>query len=297
MSDAGDPARDQAPVTDGGVVGGASGSRRMVGGRNLPLAIAVGVVLAGVFIGSVVWHPMAFAVLIALLTVIAYVEAGRVLRTIGLRLEVAVAVVATLVMLFGAYQARHAGQAVGVAVLVLGGILSQLSDGHRSDVVRTLAITTLFGLWVGFLASFGVLLINRPSAGPLAVFAVILAAVLTDVGGYGFGVAFGRHKIAPSVSPNKTWEGFTGGLLLAVVALALLLPRFGDTFSPATAAALALACGVASFVGDLTESMFKRDLGIKDLGDVLPGHGGVLDRVDGILLALPVGYYVVELLV
>lgn len=269
----------------------------MVGGRNLPLAIAVGVVLAGVFIGSLLWHPVAFAAFVAALTAIAYYEVGQVLQVIGMRLEVAVATLATLVMLFGAYQAGHAGQAVGVAVLVLGGIVSQLSDAQRSDVVRTLALTLLFGLWVGFLASFGVLLVSRPVGGALAVFAVILAAVLGDIGGYAFGVTLGRHRIAPSVSPNKTWEGFLGGLVLAVVVLALLLPRFGDTFTWSAAAVLAVACAVASFLGDLAESMFKRDLGVKDLGDVLPGHGGVLDRVDGILLALPVGYYVVELMV
>ncbi|MEX2504170.1 MAG: phosphatidate cytidylyltransferase [Egicoccus sp.] len=289
MSDAADPTPDDGPPPAGG--------RRMVGGRNLPMAIAVGVVLAAVFVGSLLWHPVAFAAVVAALTCVAYVESGRVLATVGLRLEVAVAILATLVMLFGAYEARHAGQAVGVGVLIIGGILSQLSDSQRTDVVRTLAITMLFGLWVGFLASFGVLLVNRPSGGVLAVFAVIFAAVVTDVGGYAFGVTFGRHKVAPSVSPNKTWEGLIGGLALAVVVLALLLPMFGDTFTWTTAAVIALACGLASFIGDLTESMFKRDLGVKDLGDVLPGHGGVLDRVDGILLALPVGYFVVELLV
>ena len=270
--------------------------RRMVGGRNLPLAIGVGLALAGMFIGSLLWHPIAFAAVVAGLTIMAYVEAGRALRHLGIHLEVAVAIVATLVMLFGAYQAGHAGQAVGVAVLILGGLLSQLSDSRRSDVVRTLSVTTMFGLWVGFLASFAVLLVNRPS-GPLIVFAVVAAAIFTDIGGYAFGVTLGRHRIAPSVSPSKTWEGFLGGVLASVVVLALLLPRFGEVFTPATAAALAAACGIVSFLGDLVESMLKRDLGVKDFGDVLPGHGGILDRVDGILLALPVGYYVVELLV
>jgi phosphatidate cytidylyltransferase len=78
---------------------------------------------------------------------------------------------------------------------------------------------------------------------------------------------------------------------------ALVLPLFGDAFTPVTAAVVVLVCGAGSFIGDLTESMIKRDLGVKDLGSVLPGHGGVLDRVDGILIALPVGYYAIELLV
>ncbi|GGI06510.1 phosphatidate cytidylyltransferase [Egicoccus halophilus] len=290
MSDATEPSSD-------GTSPSSTTRRRIVGGRDLPQAIAVGALLAFLFLGSLVWHPAAFTIVVGGLTVIGYVETGRVLRTVDLHLEVAVAVVATLVMLFGAYQAGHAGQAVGVAVLLVGGILAQLADGGRQDVVRTLGVTTLLGLWVGFLASYAVLLVNRPSGGTLVGFAVVGAAIFTDIGGYAFGVAVGRHRIAPSVSPNKTWEGLLGGVLTCVVLLAVLLPRFGGLFTWQTAAVLGAACGVASFVGDLTESMIKRDLGVKDLGEVLPGHGGVLDRVDGILLALPVGYYVVELLV
>jgi phosphatidate cytidylyltransferase len=269
----------------------------MVGGRNLPVAIGVGVVLASVFLGSLLWHPAAFTAVIAALTLVAYVEAGRVLREVQVRLDVPVLIVSTFVMLFGAYQAGHAGQAVGVVVLLFGGIAWLLTEPGRREVVRTLATTLLFGLWVGFLASYAVLLVNRPGGGALAVIAVIGAAVFTDIGGYAFGVSFGKHKVAPSISPNKSWEGLIGGLAVATGLAALLLPLLGDTFDPLSAALVALVCGITSFVGDLTESMLKRDLGVKDLGSMLPGHGGVLDRVDGILLALPVGFYAIELLV
>jgi phosphatidate cytidylyltransferase len=270
--------------------------RGEVGGRNLPVAIAVGVVLATVLIGSVYWHPAAFTVVIAILLTVACVEASRVLRPIGVQLEVPVLLVASAVMLLGAYQARHAGQAVGVAVLFIGGVLWQVSDPQRREVVRTLAATVMFGLWLGFLASFGVLLITRPEAAAAATIGVIGAAVVADIGAYAFGVAFGRRRIAPSISPNKTWEGFLGGLLVATVAGVIVLPLLSDRFSLLDGAILALVCGGAGFLGDLVESMFKRDLGVKDLGDLLPGHGGVLDRVDGILFALPVGFYTVELL-
>jgi phosphatidate cytidylyltransferase len=275
--------------TEGG--GGASN----VGGRNLPVAIAVGIGLAVLFLGSLFWHPAAFSVVVAALAMTAYVESDRVLRTIGLRVETPVLIVSTLVMLFGAYHAGQTGQAIGVAVLVLGGVVWQLSDSSRTDVSRRLSMTWLFGLWVGFLASFGVLLVNRPD-GAVAVLAVIGAVVLTDIGGFAFGVTMGRHHIAPSISPNKTWEGLIGGLVVAVGAGMAILPLFGETFDVLSAGALALTCGLAGFVGDLAESMLKRDLGVKDLGQVLPGHGGILDRVDGIIFALPVGYYAVELL-
>ncbi len=266
-----------------------------VGGRNLPVAIAVGVGLAGLFLGSLFWHPAAFSTVVGALTVVAYLESDRVLRGIGLRIEAPVLIVATVVMLFGAYHAGHTGQAIGIAVLVLGGVLWQLSDPSRADVARRLSMTWLFGLWVGFLASFGVLLVNRPD-GAVAVLAVIGAVVLTDIGGFAFGVSIGRHNIAPKISPNKTWEGLIGGLAVAVAGAMVVLPRLGETFDLVAAAGLALMCGLAGFVGDLTESMLKRDLGVKDLGQVLPGHGGILDRVDGIIFALPVGYYAIELL-
>jgi phosphatidate cytidylyltransferase len=270
--------------------------RRDVGGRNLPVAIAVGVVLAASLIGTVYWHPVAFSVLIGVLVVLGCIETGRVLRPVGVQLAVPVLLVASAVMLVGAYQARHTGQAVGVVVLFVGGLLWQLSDPDRRDVVRTLAATAMFGLWMGFLGSYGILLITRPEAAPAATLGVIGAAVFADIGGYAFGVAFGRRPIAPSVSPNKTWEGFVGGLVVATVLAMVALPLLSDRFSLLDAAVLALVCGSAAFVGDLGESMIKRDLGVKDLGDLLPGHGGVLDRVDGILLAMPVGYYTVELL-
>jgi phosphatidate cytidylyltransferase len=304
------PQQGGPPSADGDADGGGEGEAAdrgdapnaastapgMVGGRNLPAAIAVGVVLASVFLGTLFWHPAAFTALVAALALMAYVESSRVLRTIDVRIDVPVLAVSTLVMLFGAYQARHAGQAIGVVVLLFGGIAWLLTDTARRDVVRTLATTLLFGLWVGFLASFAVLLVNRPSGGPVAVLAVAGAAVLTDIGGYAFGVTMGRHRVAPSISPKKSWEGLLGGLAAATVIGAVTLPLLGDLFTPLSAALVVLVCGITSFVGDLTESMLKRDLGVKDLGSILPGHGGILDRVDGILLALPVGFFAVELL-
>jgi phosphatidate cytidylyltransferase len=285
------------PGSTSGDADAAGEDRRVVGGRDLPVAIGVGLALAALFLGTLFWHPAAFTVVVAALTAVAYVEANRVLREVGHRLEVPVLVVATLVMLFGAYQARHAGQAVGVAVLLVGGVVWLLADPGRRDVVRRLADTTLFGLWVGFLASFAVLLVSRPTNGAIAVLAVIGAATLTDIGGYAFGVPFGRHKVAPNISPSKSWEGLAGGLVVAVAGGAGILPLLDPSFTPATGAVLAVACGLAAFAGDLMESMLKRELGVKDLGSVLPGHGGILDRVDGILFALPVGFYAVELLV
>ncbi len=270
--------------------------RAQTGGRDLPVAIAVGIGLASVFAGALAWNPIAFSAVIGLLTTIAYVELRHVLRGVGRDLDVLVLVAATSVMLLGAYHAGHAGQVIGVLVLVVGVFLWHAADTERAAVASTVATTLLFGLWVGFLASYAVLLIVRPSGGVVVVAAVIGAAVLADTGAFAVGVKWGRHPVAPRLSPNKTWEGLAGGLVTATVVGVLVLPRLAGPFDLRSAAVVTFACGLAAFLGDLVESMVKRDLGLKDLGEVLPGHGGILDRVDGILFALPVGYYAIELL-
>ena len=270
--------------------------RRNVGGRDLPVAVAVGVVLVGLFLGSLVLGPLAFAAVIGVLATVSYLECRQVLHPVGWRLLPGVLIGATGTMLLGAYLAGGTGQAGGAALLVIACLLWLLVDATRTNIVRTLAINLLFGLWVGFLASYAVLIVMRPS-GRLAVLAVVGAAIFGDIGGYAFGVAFGRHKVAPAVSPNKTWEGLVGGIAAATVVGAVVLPLFGDFFTAWNGGVLAATCAAAGFVGDLAESMVKRDLGVKDLGGVLPGHGGVLDRVDSILFALPVGHYALLLFV
>lgn len=277
-------------------VADAPSGRRMVGGRDLPVAIAVGLALLALVGGALWWHPWAFVAVIGLLTSVAYFDVRRVLQSVELSLDVGVASVATLVMLVGAMQARQTGQLVGILVLIVGSFVWHLADPVRHRVVSSVGLTVMFGLWVGYLASHAVLLVGRPDGGIELIIAVVGAAVLMDTGGYVVGVALGRRPVAPSISPNKTWEGLAGGMVVVGVAGALGLPLLDGSFDVVTGLVVALACGLAAFVGDLAESMVKRDLGVKDLGRVLPGHGGILDRVDGILWALPVGYYAVELL-
>jgi phosphatidate cytidylyltransferase len=152
----------------------------------------------------------------------------------------------------------------------------------------------LLGVWLSGLASYALLL--RALEDPIVMLVTVLgAAAAGDTGAYAVGSRLGRRPIAPSVSPNKTWEGFLGGVVAATVVAALVLP-FDGTSGALRGAAVGLAIGVAGFLGDLVASMVKRDLGVKDLGRLLPGHGGVLDRVDGLLVALPVGYALLVLL-
>lgn len=264
--------------------------RGMVGGRNLPVAIAVGVVLAVVFLGALYWRAEAFVALITVLAAIAAVEVSQVLARVDVRVLQVPVLLAVLVGVPGTYVFGAAGQGLGMSALLISAFLWLLVDRHRRAVTATLGVTTFFGVWVGLFASYASRLVDRPD-GVLVVLAVVGAVIVTDIGGYAFGVPFGRHKVAPSVSPGKSWEGLIGGLAAAVLVAVVVLPRLGGAFTPASAAVVALAAGGAGFIGDLVQSMVKRDLGVKDLGDVLPGHGGVLDRVDGILFALPMGYY------
>ncbi len=294
-SDAPVPEADHPTDAGAGVQPAAASTRAVVGGRNLPVAIAVGLLLAGAFLGSLAWHPLAFTTVVAVLAVVAVIEIGRVLDGIGRRVDVPVLVGAALAMLYGAYFGGSAGLLAGVVALLLVAVLRVLGDPRREQVADRLGLTVLFGLWVGLLAAFAPLLVDRPS-GPVVVLAVVGGAILADIGGYAFGVTLGRHKLAPVLSPNKTWEGLAGAIVLPVVLAALVLPRIDGVFTPMNAALLAGLASLAAMAGDLAESMLKRDLEVKDLGDVLPGHGGILDRVDGILFALPVGTMAAELL-
>ena len=287
---------DAAGPHDPGSTPDETGQEATRSGRDLPVAIGVGLVLGAIFIGSIVWHPLAFTVVIAVFVVVALVEAAAELRRVGMRTSVPAMIVGGLVTVFGAYRAQHAGQVAGVLVLFLGTVVWLLADPDRRDVVGNLTMTVLLGLWTGLLGSFGVLLVTRPDEGAVAVLAVIGGAVFGDIGGYAVGTLVGRTKIAPTISPNKSLEGLLGGLVVSGGLGALVLPAAGDLFTPATGALVAALSVLAGFFGDLTESMVKRDVGVKDFGSLLPGHGGILDRVDGILLAMPVGFFAIVVL-
>lgn len=266
---------------------GATGPR-----RDLVAAVVTGAALVAVFIATLLAAPIAFTGLVAALVVAALVEASRVLRAAGRPVAAPVLVTAGAVLLAAAHAGGRSGQILGVLVLGAGTAGWVLVDAQaRRDAVACAGNTLLLGLWVPFLGSFAVLLATLEQDAVVATLATIGAATVADIGAYAVGSTVGRHRIAPRVSPNKTWEGLIGGLVAAGLVAGFALPAAGDLFAAAPAAAFAVLVGVAAFFGDLFESLVKRDLGVKDFGILLPGHGGVLDRVDGILFALPVGYF------
>lgn len=268
-----------------------------VGGRNLPMAIAVGVVLGAVFLWSLLVDPLAFTIVVVLCTMFAVWETGTTLAAADRTVARPVLLVTAVALGGATHVLGPQGQVLGLLVLVFGAFGWELAASPREDSVGKLSITIFLGTWIIFLASFAILLVNRDSGGVAAMLAVGGGAIFGDIGAYVVGRLVGRTKIAPTVSPNKTWEGLLGGIAVSAATAWFVLPAVdGDLFAdPLDAAIIAGLSALAGFFGDLTESMVKRDLGLKDLGRMLPGHGGVLDRIDAILFALPVGYYALEL--
>jgi phosphatidate cytidylyltransferase len=154
--------------------------------------------------------------------------------------------------------------------------------------------TILIAVYVPFLAGFAVLL-DRPADGATRVIVTVAAVVLSDTGGYVAGVFFGKHPMAPTVSPKKSWEGTAGSLLIAAIGAALIL-SFVFHVPWWHGALFGLGVSAASVLGDLGESLLKRDLGIKDMSNLLPGHGGLMDRLDSVLFAVPTAFVLFSVL-
>jgi phosphatidate cytidylyltransferase len=161
--------------------------------------------------------------------------------------------------------------------------------------VRDVAAGVFTAAYGPFLAGFAVLMLAEPD-GVWRIITFILVAICSDIGGYVFGVLWGRHPMAPSVSPKKSWEGAAGSVVFSVVAAVLAVRFFLD--GPWYAGIpVGIAAVVTATVGDLSESLLKRDLGIKDMGSILPGHGGLMDRLDSLLPTAPVMYLLLATLV
>ena len=171
----------------------------------------------------------------------------------------------------------------------------RLLDGGGLDAVRDASAGIFIASYAPFLAGFAVLMAAF-DRGPLLVATFILMVIGNDLGGYIAGVLFGRHPMAPTISPKKSWEGFAGSVVLSstlgafMLAVVLGAPWWSGV-------ALGVLTVLTATTGDLAESLIKRDLGLKDLGHILPGHGGVMDRLDSLLVTAPVCYLVFSLAV
>lgn len=263
--------------------------RRSRAGRNLPAAIAVGAAIGLTIIAILLTDRYLWVPLVAAAIAMATHEVVRRLREAGYVVPVIPLLVGGQAMVWLTWPFHAAGALAGFGATAVVCMFWRLAlegkhaphDSASSNFLRDVAATVFLAAWVPLFASFSVLLVY-PHDGSGRVFCLMISVVCSDVGGYAVGVLFGKHPMVPSISPKKSWEGLAGSLLLGVTAAALTAVLLAH--KPIwVGVLLGFTLVATATLGDLVESQIKRDLGIKDMGRILPGHGGLMDRLDGAL--------------
>ncbi|WP_082569678.1 phosphatidate cytidylyltransferase [Knoellia sp. Soil729] len=273
-----------ATAPDASPVPGA-GSKAPKAGRNLPAAIGVGVGLAVLVIASLAFRRDAFLlVLVGAMGVGAW-EMRRALRQAGLDVPLVPVVLGAVSMVLAAFYRGPEALVLTFGLTCVGILIWRVADGLEG-AIGDIGGAFLVALYPCFLGGFAALLL-APDDGHLRIVFFILVTVASDIGGYAFGVFLGKHPMAPSLSPKKSWEGFAGSAFTCAVvgALALALLLDGTWWMGLV---IGVVVAAAATVGDLIESSIKRDLGVKDMGTLLPGHGGLMDRLDSLVVCIPV---------
>lgn len=241
--------------------------------------------------------PAAALALVILLVTMAAAELYGVLRKAGYQPATLVGLVATICLMVAVYLKGEAAIGI-VVVLTVAVCLIWYLGIERARSTANLAATVLGFFWVGLLGSFAALLLSPAlfphRHGEAFFLGAVIATVAYDVGALVVGARLGRRPLAPAVSPAKTWEGMFGGIAVCLIVSAVIVGRI-HPWGTASAIGLAVVVCVLAPLGDLCESVVKRDLEVKDMGSILPGHGGVLDRIDALLFTIPGAYYLVRL--
>jgi phosphatidate cytidylyltransferase len=263
-------------------------------GRNLPVAAAVAVVLGGLALITLFTLKATFLAYVGLVVALALWELRQALleRGIGLPLIPIVAGGAAMFTLAYWYGAQAALAALAITVVVL---MAWRLPGGSAGYLRDLTASVFTLAYLPLMAVFVALMLSTPD-GSRRTLVFILLTACSDIGAYFSGILVGRHLMAPSISPKKTWEGLAGSVVACVAAGAIALPTLlhGHAWQGLILGAAAVA---AATLGDLVESMIKRDLEIKDMGSVFPGHGGAMDRIDSLLVMAPVAWLLLKLFV
>ena len=267
-------------------------------GRNLPAAIGVGVLLGAMAIVILLFAPKGWLPVLAVAMPIATHEVVRRLREAGYDLPVIPLLIGGQAMIWLTWPYGPAGLlgAYGgtIVVCMVWRLVGQGLSEQPVNYLRDISATVLLATWVPLFASFTALLIFQDHGG-IRTFTVIVTVVFADIGGYVAGVLFGKHLMVPAISPKKSWEGLGGSLLFGITASVLTVAFLLD--KPAwVGVPLGLMLVITGVLGDLVESQVKRDLGIKDMGTLLPGHGGLMDRIDAMLPSAVAGWIVLTLL-
>ena len=280
-TDPGDSPAAQAPAAPGRV------SRT---GRNLPVAIGVGAGLGGLVLLTLLTVKATFLIYMGAVIAVALTELAAAFAGSKDKINIPVIPVAAggAAVLTCMYWLGSRAALAALALTVVA-IFAWRLPGGPSGYVKDVTAGVFATIYLPFLALFVIAMLS-PADGPRRVLTFIILTICSDIGGYFAGITFGRggrHPMAPVISPKKTWEGFAGSaaacLIGGVLCLTLLLP--GHAWQGLLIGAAAV---LAATLGDLAESMIKRDLEIKDMGTLLPGHGGILDRIDSLLIVAPV---------
>jgi phosphatidate cytidylyltransferase len=270
-------------------------------GRNLPAAVGIGILLGGAFIVSLIFLKSLFVVFGGVLIGFTVFELSTALRVAGRDVPRVVSIVVGVLAAPLAFLAAQFGYSVeGLWLGTLGAIVvvtvwrlveAAVRPSHRTgakNLLLDIGAGMFVQLYVTFMAGF-YLALTASEGGEWWTLASMIIVVATDTGAWGTGIWLGKHKLAPNISPGKTWEGFAGSIVVAIVAAVLLAwLMLGVPIWVGVVMGVLLA--LVGTAGDLTESLIKRDLGIKDISSWLPGHGGFLDRLDSILPSAAVAY-------
>lgn len=304
---AGEPVPDPAAVGGiGGLPPGASPLANPHGraGRNLPAALAVGLGAGAYVVVTLMYWRFGFVLLVAAALALASVELSRALRRVGMTAALLPIVVGSVGISIGSYLAGRQNPPVfsttsvllaALALTVVAALVWRMPGGS-AGYVRDAAASMLIIGYVPLLGSFAALMLAAPQDGVIRMVTFLLVVAMNDTGGYVAGVLFGRHPMSPKISPKKSWEGFVGSVVFGTAA-AVAMTVLG-LHAPFWVGLLLGVCLVAvATCGDLIESMIKRDLGIKDMSSFLPGHGGVMDRLDSMLISAPVAWLIMYILI
>ncbi|GAA0189332.1 phosphatidate cytidylyltransferase [Glutamicibacter creatinolyticus] len=265
----------------------AAAASKSKAGRDLPAAIAVGLVLLGAVLVGLFWFPLALLAMVVVLAGLGSWEVARATSHVRTAVPLTPVLLACALLPAAAYFGGL--QALGFAYLgsLLLAVLFRIMEGLKGASASIMASVFIIS-WVPLLLSFAVLLL-ADEKGRWLIASMLLLVVANDTFGYIVGVLLGRHPMAPKVSPKKSWEGFAGSMLGAMV-IGALCAQYLLQMPWWTGLILAVFIVVAATTGDLSESMVKRELGIKDMSNLLPGHGGVMDRLDSVLFSVPLTY-------
>lgn len=268
-------------------VGAATAARKSRAGRNLPAAIGVGVGLGALVIATLVLYRPSFVILVGIAIAVGVYEMVTAISTVEARPPLVPLLASVVATQAAAWFHGPEGLVGALLLTVLGLSVWRLADG-AAGYLRDIAAGNLVALYVPFLAGFAALMAHAGD-GVARIMVFILTVVCSDTGGYAMGALFGKHPMAPTVSPKKSWEGFAGSIL-AGSACGVLMMVFCFHHSWWKGLLFGVAVVATATLGDLGESMIKRDLGLKDMGKLLPGHGGLMDRLDSLLPCAPVAY-------